>query len=44
MAYVVECLGLKSCGSLDGEINSLIEGKMGASRILAAGHISDICM
>ena len=27
-ADVVECLGLKPCLSLAGEINSLIEGKM----------------
>ena len=41
-ADVVECLGLKPCGALVGERTSLIEGKMSASRILAAGHSSQL--
>ena len=39
---VVECLGLKQCLYLAGDINSLIEGKMSASRILVAGHSSEM--
>ena len=39
---VVECLGQKPCCSLAGEINSLIEGKMSASRTLAAGHSNEM--
>ena len=31
-ADVVKCLGLKPCSPLAGERNSLIEGKMSASR------------
>ena len=41
-ADVVECLGLKPCLSLAGDRNSLIEGKMSASRNLAAGHSSEM--
>ena len=41
-AYVVECMGLKPCGSLAGEINSLIEGKRSSSRTLTAGHSSQM--
>ena len=41
-ADVVECL--KPCCSLDGEINSLIEGKMSVTRTLAAGHSSEMCL
>ena len=41
-ADVVECLGLKPCCSLAGERNSLIDGKMSASRTLEAGHSSEM--
>ena len=40
-ADVAECLGLKPCWSLAGERNSLVEGKMSASRTMAAGHSSE---
>ena len=43
-ADVVECLGMKPCRSLAGEINSLIEGKMSASRTLAAEHSSEMAL
>ena len=41
-ADVVVCLGLKLCWSLVSEINLLIEGKMCASRTLAAWHSSEM--
>ena len=41
-ADVVECLGLKLCLSLAGERNSLIEGKMSASRTLGTGYSSEM--
>ena len=43
-ADVVECLDLNPCYSLAGQRNSLIEGKMRASRTLDAWHISEIVL